>query len=123
MISSAIITTVCVVKLVKVGLKLNTFSYGNVMEQAFGSNGRIILELMIALTQFSFSISQVSFMARSLKTTMDSTFTINSNIAIYGAILVCIMTPVAWVRNFAKFSFSYMIGNLLTFFTVVLLSI
>ena len=67
MISSAIITTVCVVKLVKVGLKLNTFSYGNVMELAFGRNGRIILELMIALTQFSFSISQVSFMARSLK--------------------------------------------------------
>jgi amino acid permease len=123
MICSAIITTICVLKLVKVGLYLNTFSYGQVMEQAFGINGRIILELMIALTQFSFSISQISFMARSLKTTIDSTFTVSSSISIYGVILACIMSPVAWVRNFAKFSFSYMIGNFLTLFTVLLLSI
>jgi amino acid permease len=57
MIVSAIVTTVCVSKLVRVGLIFNLYSYSLVVERVFGRNSRILLDLMIATTQFSFSIS------------------------------------------------------------------
>lgn len=57
MVASAIVTTLCVQKLVKVALYYQTFSYSLVVEQTFGAKGRLALDIMIALTQFSFSIS------------------------------------------------------------------
>lgn len=35
--------------------------------------------------------------------------------------MVCFMTPVAWARNFAKFSFTYMLGNFLVLVVVTML--
>lgn len=121
LVASAIVTTICVAKLVHVGQFLNTHCYSLVMEQAFGTTGRIVLDIMIALTQFSFSISQMAFLTTSLKTTVDSTFMVNSHKEIYAVMLVFVMTPVAWVRNFAKFSFTYFLGNVLVLFVVIIL--
>jgi solute carrier family 36 (proton-coupled amino acid transporter) len=35
---------------------------------------------------------------------------------------ICILTPIAWVRDIAKFSFTFMIGNFMILFTAVVVS-
>ena len=66
------LTTVCVLKLVGSGLKLGIYSYSLLVEKAFGKKSRIVLDVMIAATQFSFSISHFTFEVESLKSTFDS---------------------------------------------------
>ena len=44
--TSAIVTTICAVKLVSVGLKEGVYSYSLIIEKAFGSKGRLILDIM-----------------------------------------------------------------------------
>jgi len=39
------------------------------------------------------------------------------------AVLMCILIPIAWVRNISKFSFTFLIGNLLIMTTVIVVSI
>ena len=38
-------------------------------------------------------------------------------------IIICIYTPISWVRNIAKFSFTYLLGNLLILLAVLFVSI
>lgn len=54
---SAVVTTVCVVKLVNVAHHYKSYSYSVCTEKTFGKFGRTILDFMIALTQFAFTIS------------------------------------------------------------------
>ena len=48
--ASAVVTTICAAKLVSVGLKSGVYSYSLIIEKAFGSKGRVILDIMIAST-------------------------------------------------------------------------
>jgi hypothetical protein len=50
MVASALVTTVCVSKLIQVGLKHNLYSYSLVVESVFGRKTRILLDFMIATT-------------------------------------------------------------------------
>ena len=120
---SGILTTVCVTKLVESGLKVNLFSYSLVTQRAFGKKGRAILDFMVAATQYSFTISHMTFLVTSMKSTMDFLFAADTNPIIYAAIVVIILTPMAWVRNIAKFSFTFLIGNFLILLTVSVTSI
>ena len=70
-VASAVVTTICAVKLVSVGLKEGVYSYSLIIEKAFGSKGRLILDIMIASTQFGFTISHMSFIVQSMKSTID----------------------------------------------------
>jgi len=70
LIFSAVLTTICVRKLVQVGLIFNIYSYSLIMERVFGHKSRIILDFMIATTQFSFTISQITFIIRSLQSSI-----------------------------------------------------
>ena len=56
-IASATLTTICAFKLVEAGLKLGLYSYSLVVEKVLGWKGRVVLDIMIALTQISFAIS------------------------------------------------------------------
>ena len=49
-LGSAVLTTICAIKLVQAGLLLKIYSYQLIVEKAFGSTGRTALEFMIALT-------------------------------------------------------------------------
>lgn len=42
---------------------------------------------------------------------------------IYGVCIFLVLTPIAWVRNISKFSFSFMVGNLLILITAIVLSV
>lgn len=50
MVASAVVTTVCVVKLVNVGLVLETFDYGQLIDIVFGQQFKQLLNAMILLT-------------------------------------------------------------------------
>ena len=70
-IGSAVITTVCAIKLVQAGLKYKLYSYSLIVEKALGTKGRVALDIMISATQFSFTISHITFIVESCKTTVD----------------------------------------------------
>ena len=36
--------------------------------------------------------------------------------------IICILTPIAWVRDIAKFSFTFMIGNFMILFTTLVVA-
>lgn len=120
---NAVVSTVCVAKLIDAGNHFKLYSYSLVVEKALGKRGRFVLDVMIALTQLSFTISHITFLVSSFKTTVDTLSGADTNVWIYGAIVIMIYSPIAWVRNIAKFSFTFMLGNLLivmgvTFVTV-----
>ena len=112
------LTTVCVLKLVGSGLKLGIYSYSLLVEKAFGKTSRIILDVMIAATQFSFSISHFTFEVESLKSTVDSIFEVNSSRASFAIAICCIIIPISWVRDIGKFSFAFMVGNFIILLTI-----
>jgi solute carrier family 36 (proton-coupled amino acid transporter) len=61
-------------------------------------------------------------MTTSLKSTFDSTFGLNISTWFFAGVLCCFMIPVAWVRNFAKFSFTFIAGNVLILLVILMLS-
>ena len=50
LIFSAWFTTICAVKLIKIGQKMDCFSYSEIVKKAFGKRGRSMLDLMIFLS-------------------------------------------------------------------------
>ena len=121
--SCAIVTTYCIGLLIDAGLAYNLFSYSLLAERAMGKKGRIGLDVMISLSQFSFTIAGVIFLIKTLKMTIDQLFEIDSNPWIYGCLVICIYSPVAWERNIAKFSFTYLLGNLLILLAVLYVTV
>ena len=47
---SCYITTVCALKLIKIGQKMNCYSYTLIMKKTFGTKGKIVIDIMISLT-------------------------------------------------------------------------
>ena len=109
-VAAALITTICAAKLVQAGLMLKMYSYSLIVEKALGTKGRVALDFMIAATQFGFTVSHIVFIVESLKTTVDGAWGINTSPGLYAAAVVCILTPIAWERNIARFAFTYLIG-------------
>ena len=116
------LTTICAFKLIEAGLKLKLYSYSLVVESVLGKKGRVALDIMIAITQISFAISHQVFVIESLKTSVDKLLGIDSNHWLYAAGLIIVLTPVAWVRNIAKFAFTYLIGILLIVWGIIVVS-
>ena len=119
LVTSGILSLIACQKLVDVGLALSIYSYPLVVQKVLGKKARVFIEVAIALTQYSFIISHITFMIASNKTTIDSLFSVDSNL-IYYCMAVCICcTLLSWVRNLAKFSFTFMVGNLLILITTL----
>ena len=93
-----------------------------VVEKVLGKKGRVALDIMIAITQISFAISHQVFIIESMKTSVDKLLGIDSNHWLYAAGLMVVLTPVAWVRNIAKFAFTYLIGILLIVWGVIVVT-
>ncbi len=61
MLVSAYIQYISALKLIKAGQKLNLFSYSLIALKTLGPKGKYFLDFMIAMTQFSFSLSLASY--------------------------------------------------------------
>ena len=83
----------------------------------------MVVEILIALTQFSFVISHVVFLIQSCKTTIDTLLEVDSKIGYYILAVCTILTLLSWVRNLAKFSFTFIVGNFLIITAVIYVSV
>ena len=108
-----------VYKLIDAGLATKLYSYPLIVEKILGKNARIIIEGFIALTQFSFIISHVTFLIESCKSTIEIVWGLDTTYAWYIIAVTTIYTLLAWVRNLAHFSFTFLIGNILIIITVL----
>ena len=122
-IISAFLSTYCVNQLVDAGIATRLLSYSLIVEQVFGKKGRFGLDVMVSFTQFSVTIAGVIFLIKTWQVTFDYLFTVNSNPWIYGCIIICIYSPIACVRDIGKFSFTFMLGNLLILLAVVYVTV
>ena len=59
---SGIVSLLACLKLVDAGLATNIYSYPLVVEKILGKKSRVIVEIAITLTQFSFVISHITFL-------------------------------------------------------------
>ena len=122
LIISGLITSAAATMLVESGLKTNIYSYPRLVEKAFGSTGKFLVDIMITLAQFSFSVSHIAFIIESLMSVIDNLFEIESSFIPYMILVLCVMVPIAWVNNIAVFAFTYMLGNLLILLTALVVS-
>lgn len=120
--TSSIITTVCCCKLIDCGMYLNVYSYAAVVNEVLGKKGKISLDIFIALTQWSFVVSFITFLYTTFKGTVDTVIGIETSPVIYIVMFTLILTPMAWVRNIAKFSFTYFLGVIFVFSTVIVVT-
>lgn len=117
--TSGFISCLACTKLVDTGLATKLYSYPLCIEKFLGKKARVFLEAAIALTQMAFVISHVTFLIDSFKSTYDTLFEADSSIIIYGVLICITYTMLSWVRNLAKFSFTFMIGVSLALLTSV----
>ena len=78
---------------------------------------------MIALTQYFITLTHITFLVTSCKSTIDSLFNVDSSLVTYCVIVVTLFTLMSWVRNLAHFSFTFMLGNLLVVITMIFVTI
>ena len=78
---------------------------------------------MIAATQFSFSLSLASYITATMKTVIKTIFDYNIDIWYIAVVMMCILIPIAWVRQISKFSFTFLVGNILILTTVIIVTI
>lgn len=131
------LTSICSLKLIKVGLKLHCFSYSQIVKRTLGKKGGHMLDFMISLSQLSFCIAQMTFFlstSRDLsmaylgdgKTDLEEHNATDSpvfgdfhNLWTYGVWFLVICYVLTLVRNIALFSFTFILGNVLLLLTVI----
>jgi amino acid permease len=116
---AAIISTICVVKLIEAGMKLGIYSYGGIVQHTLGTKAKFIADVMIAATQYSFTISHFTFETQSLKSSVDGIFGFNSPTFYYAAFILMICIPLAWIRDIGKLSWTFFVGNFVILATVI----
>lgn len=122
MVSGAL-SCVTACKLVDVGLATKLYSYPLAVEKVLGKKARIMIEIFIASTQFSFAISHIAFLVESCKVTIDTLFKTDTSFVYYAVFIIICYTLLSWVRNLAKFSFTFMVGVILVLISVIYVSV
>mmetsp|Transcript_12477 Transcript_12477/g.20973 ORF Transcript_12477/g.20973 Transcript_12477/m.20973 type:complete len:217 (+) Transcript_12477:520-1170(+) len=60
---SGLLTSICAAKLIQLGQRYDCFCYSAIVKKCFGQQGRILLDIMIFCTQYSFTISSIVYQA------------------------------------------------------------
>ena len=123
LVGCGLLMMIASLKLADVGINLEIYSYPLSIERVLGRKSRVILEVAIAFTQLGFCISHITFLIESCKTTVDSLWSTDSSYAIYMVVVIVIYSLLSWVRNLAKFSFTFMIGCFLVILTGIYVTI
>jgi hypothetical protein len=71
-----------------------------------GRVSRIIIDIIIAVTHYSFKITHIAFICKSLSTTVNLALFLDTGMCYYAAPLILILTPFSRVRDLAKFFFT-----------------
>lgn len=119
MVGSAAVTTICVLKMVECGMKLGIYSYGGIVETTLGKKAKMLADIMIACTQYSFTISHFTFETESMKSSVDTIYGVDSPKLWYAIIVLSMCIPLAWIRDLGKLSWTFMIGTFVICVTVI----
>ena len=122
MFLSGIIAAVCANLLVQSGLRANITSYSELTGKVLGPRMKVIIDLCISLAQFSFTVSHISFIIESMRTTVNVQFGVDSASWPYFMTICIILTLIAWVEDIKKFSITFLVGNILIFITIITVS-
>lgn len=137
---SAYITTICAIKLIKAGQKIQCFCYSQIVKRALGKKGELMLNIMVSLSQFSFTVTFNSFMAQTSMDVftsiflgakqgdtsyekMDLAFGDLRNVWTYGLVFIIVSSCLVMVRNISCFSFTFILGNILILLSVIIICI
>lgn len=118
-IFAAWISTVCVIQLVEAGVRTGIYSYGGIVEKTLGKRAKLLADIMIAMTQYSFTISHFTFETESLKSSVDGIFGLDTSKAYYAVLVLMICIPIAWIRDIGKLSWTFMLGSFIILATVI----
>lgn len=81
---------------------------------------------MVVLTQFSLTISMMSYSVYTVKdisiSVLGTTGPLTSNTWTYGALIIMILSAMAWVRNLEHFRFVFVFAGFLMMATIVMIS-
>jgi proton-coupled amino acid transporter len=85
-----------------------------------GKNGRIAIDIMLILIQFSFTISQISFIIGTLLSVSQVWFNSFFDEPMIAIFVTLVLTRIAVVRKLHKFSFAFMLGSVLILLVCVI---
>lgn len=116
-----------VLKLVQAGTKLQEFTYPGIVEKAIGPKFKIVAEVFVAICQFSFTVTQISFTLKSVREVLNYANLLgddgeNMSLWWFAMILIALYSPLAWVRKLEFFSTGYIVGCVMILFTVLVVS-
>ena len=125
LVLSCWLSAICALKLIRIGQKLQCYSYPAIAKAALGNRGQYLMDVMITITQFCFTIPQVSFVCTTTRALIEYQFAGPAglmptngwgvdftNIWTYGAFYILCLGSLACVRNIAKFNFAFIFANL-----------
>ena len=63
---SGLFTSICAIRLIRLGQHFNCYSYSEIVKKAFGQKGKYALDFMIFCTQYTFTISSITYQSMSI---------------------------------------------------------
>ena len=96
---SGALTTRCALKLVDCGIKTKIMNYPLLTRFALGRNGQNLSEVMIALTQYSFTITYITFIYSTIQSITLALWGFTIDPYLLCAIIALFMIPLALVRK------------------------
>ena len=123
MVMSASLQCYSAVKLVSVANTLGVMSYSLIAYKVFGTKGKIALDIMVALTQFTFAISFMSFICQAWKESALGLWGGDYSAFNVSLVMICICVPISWVRDITKFSFTFLFGNMMILSNIIVITI
>lgn len=122
--ASAALSTFCMLRLVECSNVLlrsrghHSVSYGIVGEQAFGSVGRLAVNVSLVLSQLGFCCSYLIFVQKNIGEVLLHVFDVRSSVAAWTLILlqVPLYTPLVWVRHLEYFAITNLFADVLILF-------
>ncbi|KAF4322522.1 hypothetical protein BBO99_00002951 [Phytophthora kernoviae] len=122
--ASAALSTFCMLRLVECSNVVmrshshHSISYGVVGEKAFGSIGRLAVNVSLVLSQLGFCCSYLIFVQQNIGQVLHYVFNVRSSVAAWTLIFlqVPLYTPLVWVRHLEYFAITNLFADVLILF-------
>ena len=97
--------------------------YGGVAEHVFGFKARVLVDFMVAATQFSFAMCLITYITTAGKSVVYQLGGGDHSVWTIAWFMMCIVLPLALIRNVARLAFTYTLGVTCIFSTVCVVTI
>lgn len=120
LIISSFLQGMCAIKLTQCGMATRKISYPDIAGKALGTIGKRVLEVMLSIVHFMFTIAQISFTCNGLKASCENMFDMKDlRLEYFGLIVLAAYSPLAWVRQIETFKIGFMFGFAMIIVTVI----